>query len=235
MAGLCVGLLLRLPDGAARVQADEPSEVTAVNVCLDPDETLVKYAKAANERLLKAYPMGYSLDASHRPHITCMQCFVKTVDLDKVYAALDKVLAEEEPAAWKLKAVKYYYLPSENLGLAGIVIDRTEDLTRFQKKVIDAVVPFTVEMGDRAAFFMTRGEPDLEPSVIEYVRSYVSKASGKRFNPHVTIGLAKREYLEEMLKEKFEPFTFSPVGLSVYRLGNYGTARMQLKGWKLKP
>ena len=28
-----------------------------------------------------------------------------------------------------------------------------------------------------------------------------------------------------MLDEEFEPFTFSPVGVSVYQLGNFGTAR----------
>jgi hypothetical protein len=38
-----------------------------------------------------------------------------------------------------------------------------------------------------------------------------------------------------MLDEKFEAFTFSPVGVSVYHLGNFGTARKKLKSWELKP
>ena len=41
--------------------------------------------------------------------------------------------------------------------------------------------------------------------------------------------------LKKMLDEKFEPFTFSPTGASVYHLGNFGTARQQLKTWELKP
>lgn len=230
---LCAGLLFGLAGNAAR--ADEPSKVTAINVCLDPDEAMLQRAQAANERLRKAYPKGYALDETHRPHITCVQRFVRTADLDKLYDAIGRILAEEKPASWKLKATKHYYLPSGDRGLAGIVIEPTEDLLRLQQKVIDAVVPITVEIGDKAAFFTTKEEPDIDASLIDYVKEFVSKSSGKRFNPHVTVGLAKRDYLDAMLKERFEAFTFSPAGLSVYQLGNYGTARKQLKGWKLTP
>jgi hypothetical protein len=44
-----------------------------------------------------------------------------------------------------------------------------------------------------------------------------------------------RDDLKKMLEEKFEPFTFSPTGASVYHLGNFGTARKKLKSWELKP
>jgi hypothetical protein len=37
------------------------------------------------------------------------------------------------------------------------------------------------------------------------------------------------------IDEKFEAFTFSPAGVSVYHLGNMGTARKKLKSWELKP
>ena len=55
------------------------------------------------------------------------------------------------------------------------------------------------------------------------------------YEPHVTTGLAPREYLDKMLKEPFEAFTFSPVGAAVYHLGNYGTAAKELKEFDLKP
>ena len=54
-------------------------------------------------------------------------------------------------------------------------------------------------------------------------------AAGKRFNPHVTIGVATEKYLNEMLAESFPSFTFSPAGASVYQLGAFGTARKELK------
>ena len=56
--------------------------------------------------------------------------------------------------------------------------------------------------------------------------------SGEHFNPHVSTGVAPREYLDKMLTEPFESFTFSPAGAAVYQLGPFGTAADQ---WDLKP
>ena len=95
---------------------------------------MIRHAKATNARLLKAYPKGFALDATHNPHITMLQQFVRTADLDKVYAALNKALADERPTSWKLKAVKNYYIPSPPIGVAGIVVEPTPDLLRLQKK-----------------------------------------------------------------------------------------------------
>jgi hypothetical protein len=63
----------------------------------------------------------------------------------------------------------------------------------------------------------------------------VPNQTGTKFNPHVTIGLASTDSLKKMLEERFETFTFSPVGAAVYHLGNFGTARKELKRWDLKP
>ena len=72
-------------------------------------------------------------------------------------------------------------------------------------------------------------------ATIDYVATFVPNASGKKFHPHVTIGLATQDYLNKMLDEKFEAFTFSPAGAAVYHLGNFGTARKELKRWELTP
>ena len=58
--------------------------------------------------------------------------------------------------------------------------------------------------------------------------------TGNKFNPHVTIGVATKDHLKKMLDEKFEAFIFSPSAMSVYRLGNYGTARKKLQAWEFK-
>jgi len=231
-----IGLLALLLGIAQPVTAaDAPHPVTAIDILLDPDATMVKHAEAANARLRKEFPKGFVLDATHHPHISCLQRYVKTADLDKVYAAVGKVLATEKPATWKLKAYKYYYIPWKELGLAGIVIEPTEDLIRYQKKLIDAVAPFTVETGTAAAFVTTKEDPDINEPTIEYVAAFVPHATGEKFNPHVTIGIATQDYLKKMLDEKFEAFTFAPAGAAVYHLGNFGTARKELKSWTFKP
>jgi len=232
LAALSVGLLLGT---APPLRAEEPNPVTAIDILLEPDATMVKHAQAANERLLKEFPKGFALGKTHQPHISCLQRYVRTADLDKVYAAVGKVLAEEKPTAWKLKAYKYDYVVWDRLGVTVILIEPTEDLTRYQQKLIDAVAPFTVKTGTAAAFVTTKEDPDINKPTIDYVATYVPDASGKNFKPHVTVGVAPPGDLKKMLDEKFESFTFSPVGASVYHLGNFGTARTKLKGWELEP
>jgi phosphoglycolate phosphatase-like HAD superfamily hydrolase len=213
---------------------EKTNPVTAIDILLDPDATMIKRAEAANARLRESFPNGFALNGTHQPHISCLHRYVKTADLDKVYEAIGEILAGEKPAAWKLRAYKYYYIPWKNIGLAGIVIEPTDDLIRFQQKLIDAVAPFTEKTGAAAAFVTTKEDPEINQPTIDYVADFVPNETGKKFNPHVSIGIASQDYLKKMLDEKFEAFTFSPAGVAVYHLGNLGTARKKLKSWELK-
>jgi hypothetical protein len=135
----------------------------------------------------------------------------------------------------KLEAFKYYYAPGKNVGVAGIVAKPTPELLKLQQEVIAAVAPFTVETGTMAAFVSAHDDPALDAMLIEYVSTFVPKYAGDHFNPHVSTGVASREYLDNMLTEPFEPFTFSPAGAALYQLGPFGTAAKKLKEWELKP
>jgi hypothetical protein len=209
--------------------------VTAIDIALEPDATMVQHAMAANARLLKSFPKGFALDKTHHSHVTILQQFVRTDELDKVYAASNAVLAKEKPTTWKLKAFKYYYIPAPPIGLAGIVIEPTDDLHRLQDALINAVLPYTVKTGTAAACYSDEGGRDIQEFLISYVANFVAAAAGKNFNPHVTIGVGPQTYLHEMLAEPFPPFTFSPAGASVYQLGAFGTARKELKALTLAP
>jgi hypothetical protein len=227
LAALFIGFgALLAHTGASRAQENP---VTAIDIALEPDATMIQHAEAANARLLKVFPKGFSLDATHRPHISMLQRYVRTADLDKVYAAAGKVLADEKVTSWKLKAFKYYYLPWKDIGLGGIVVEPTDDLLRLQQELIDAVAPFTEKTGTAAAFVTTPEDPEINQPTIDYVAAFVPEATGKKFNPHVTIGVAPQDYLKGMLAEPFDVFTFSPASASVYQLGNFGTARKELK------
>ena len=209
------------------------SDITAIDVLLEPDGSMLQHAQAANARLLKAFPKGYALDAAHQPHISCLQRYVRTDALENVFAAVSNVLTTEHPATWALTACKYYYLPWKGLGLAGIVIRPTDALLAYQQKLIDAVAPYTAPAGTAAAYVTTPEDPDIVQPLIEYVAGFMPNETGKNFSPHVTIGLAPEDYLKTMLAEPFADFTFSPAGVSVYQLGNYGVAAKKLKGWSL--
>ncbi len=119
------------------------SLTTAVDIVLEPDAAMNDRAEIVNARLLTAFPKGFPLDATHRPHISILQRYVRTADLGKIYDVVGKALAVAKPAGWKLTTFKYYYIPWKGLGLAGIVIEPTADLLRLQEGLIDAVAPFT--------------------------------------------------------------------------------------------
>ena len=213
----------------------EPGTVTAIDILLEPDATMLRHAEAVNASHLKIFPQGFALDAAHRPHVTMIQRFVRTADLDKVYDAAGKVFARANVAGIKLDAFKYYYIPSKDLGLSGIVAKPTPELLKLQADLIAAVDRFTVPSGNSGAFVTTPDDRVIDPFLIEYVSTFVPKASGEHFNPHVSTGLAPRTYLDKLLAEPFEPFTFSPAGAAVYQLGQFGTAAKKLKEFDLKP
>jgi hypothetical protein len=135
----------------------------------------------------------------------------------------------------KLEAFKYYYIPSGAIGLAGIVAKPTPELLKLQEDIVAAVAPFTVNTGTIAAFTAPHDDPAIDAAMIGYVSTFVPKHTGEHFSPHVTTGVAPREYLDHMLAEPFEAFTFSPAGAAVYQLGPFGTAAKKLKEWELKP
>jgi hypothetical protein len=222
-----------LAGGNALAADAKPNAISAIDILLEPDATMIQHATATNDRLRKVFPKGFALDASHRPHITLVQRFVLTENLDKVYAAVGKVFAAANVTGLKLEAFKYYYIPDKDLGLSGIVIKPTPELLTLEKQVIDAVTPFVVKTGTSAAF-VTGDDPEVLPELITYVSDFVPKHSGENYHPHVTTGLAPREYLDKMLTEPFEAFTFSPAGAAVYHLGHFGTAAKKLKQFDLK-
>lgn len=200
----------------------------AVDVVLEPDETMTARARGVNARLLTVYPDGFALDADHQPHISMLQRFVRAADLNDVYAAANNVFASEEPTAWTLTASKAYYIPSPPIGLAGIVVEPTDDLLRLQHKLIDAIAPYSVPNGTVNAFASAQQGRDIQEFLVQYVATFVPAASGENFNPHVTTGAGPQGYLDEMMAEPFEAFSFAPIGASVYQLGTFGTAQRKL-------
>jgi hypothetical protein len=59
--GICMESLL----GWGKTVSAKQKPITAINIALDPETTMIQHAEAANGRLLKDYPKGFALDASH--------------------------------------------------------------------------------------------------------------------------------------------------------------------------
>jgi hypothetical protein len=81
-----------------------------------------------------------------------------------------------------------------------------------QKELLEAVAPFTVKNATNDAFYTLPGEPELVPGMIPYINNFATDHAGKNFLPHVTVGIAPRDYLDKMLAEPFDEFTFNVDG-----------------------
>jgi hypothetical protein len=221
--------------GRAGTSSATQSPITAVDIVLEPDATMIQNAKAANARLLKNFPKGYSLDEEHAPHISVIGGYFYTANLDEVLAGASKVLASEKVMSWKLKAFKYYYIPLKEIGLGGILVEPTADLIRLQNELFQTIGKFIASpsSGTAAAFSVTPANPEINQATIDAVAYYFSEHRGEHYRPHVTIGVGTVDYLNALLAAPFPTFTFSAAGASAYQFGNFGTAAKRLHSFTL--
>jgi phosphoserine phosphatase len=225
--------VVSMKDDWSVVHPGPQAGVTAIDILLEPDETMLRHAEATNARHLEVFPKGFPLDETHRPHVTLLQLFVRTADLAQVYATVERVLAGVKPL--KLEAVKYYYIPAGEIGLSGIVIRPTPELLRLQADVIAAMGPFMLKTGSIEAFTASHGDAGLDKQLVDYVSAFVQKESGAHFNPHVTTGVAPRAFLDALVAEPFTPYTSYSATAAVYQLGPMGTAAKKLEVWPMRP
>jgi hypothetical protein len=202
--------------------ADE--ELVAIDVLLQPDRTMTEKSKFINARLRENYRAGYELDAAHMPHVTLLQRFVRTEDLNGVFAAITKVLLAEQPTEMKLTTKSLDYVMFAGLAVTVLVVERAPALVRLHHKITDAVAPFSVSGGTAAAFVGANAIAE----TVDWVRTFVPKASGENYLPHLTAGVATETFLKQLRAAPFEPFTFMPDGVAVYQVGNFGTAAKKL-------
>jgi hypothetical protein len=116
------------------------NNLVAIDILIEPDQTMISKARAVNARLRENFPAGYELDTSHAPHITLLQRFVLTKDFDAVTTALTKVIAVERPTELQLKMKGYEYVIWGGMAVTVFIVELTPGLMRLHQKVIDAMV-----------------------------------------------------------------------------------------------
>lgn len=210
----------------------EAGALLAIDILLEPDATLVAAAAAANARLRGNYPAGFAIDATHAPHVSVAQRFVRAEQFDAVTAAVAKVLDAEQPVGWPLKTTGYDYAIWAGVALTVMLIERTPELERLQQAVLDAVAPYTVAKGTADAFATDPASPSINQDTITYVETFVPAASGTNFTPHVTVGVAHEDFVKALKAEPYTPVAGAVAGSAIYHLGDFGTAAKRLWRWK---
>lgn len=206
--------------------------LVAIDVLLEPDNIMTTQAKADNAYLRRNYPEGFALDATHAPHITVLQCYVMENDLEKVFDAVKGVNNLHMPAGMELRTTGYSPWSPREVGLIGIAITPTPESIAYQKAIIEAVKPFTARNGTAAAFIPNENGTGIDALTVDDVENFVLQKTGKNYRPHVTVGLGRKDFLDAMVAAPYNPFSFKVRSVSVYHLGNFGTARKKL--WSSK-
>jgi len=131
-------------------------DLTAIDILIDPDQTMMSRAKAANETMRASYPDGFALDEHHQPHITTLQRYVRTADLDEVFDAVGQIVDEVDVGKLQLTGVKLAHMDTApGLGLTGIVVQPGPEVLDLQARLIEAVKPFTESGGTADAYVRT--------------------------------------------------------------------------------
>lgn len=221
-------IIFALALGACSASQDSQSNLVAIDVLLDPDQEMWDMAVETNLLLRENYPAGFALGTENAPHVTVLQRFVLTDDIEEVIAAVQAVNRRTDPTTFELTATGYYYTPHETLGLAGITVAPTPELLSYQAEIIAAVEPFSVENGTGAAFVQRPDGAVISRSTVDNMNAFVLRSSGENYDPHITLGLADPTFLDSLLEEPFVPVRFKPASVSIYQLGDIGTAQKKL-------
>src|SRR5262245_39585947 len=86
---------------------DVMTDLTAIDILIDPEATMVTRAVEVNQRMLRSVPppTGFALDEHHQPHITLLQRYVRTDALEEVYAAVQGALDAVDVSTLSFTAV----------------------------------------------------------------------------------------------------------------------------------
>jgi hypothetical protein len=211
------------------------SDLTAIDILIDPDEAAMKRAREVNGRLLESVPLpkGWALDDTHQPHITTLQRYVRTADLDQVYDAVGRTVAATDLDSLSYKATKITHADWGFPGVAPTVllVETNGKVLDFQAALLAAITPFCESGGTAAAFVADPGE-EISQTIVDWVEKFVPDQVGAgRYFPHLTVGVATFGDLKVIEAEPFDDFPVHPASVAVYHLGNNGTARKLLKAW----
>tara|TARA_R110002012_G_scaffold39867_8_gene109974 strand:- start:6572 stop:7255 length:684 start_codon:yes stop_codon:yes gene_type:complete len=200
----------------------------AIDVLLVPSEEMYAQSLELNSLINESNPETIKLDEKHVPHITLLQCFIKEENVAEVNSVLEGLFDTVKNDS--LKAESLFYYKDEEESFAMIAVEKSEQLVQLHRKVIELVKPFIVKNGSEKSFVQNPDGSPIGESTLSYVPEFVEKHSFENFDPHISLGVAQTRLLDSLAKYVFKPINFKAQSLSVYQLGDHGTAQKLL--WK---
>lgn len=208
--------------------APKKENIIAIDVLLTPSEEMFSQAIQLNTLMKQNNPEIITLDENHIPHITLLQCFINESDLSKVNKALEGLFSTIENDSLKAESLFYYREREESFAM--ISVEKSLELVKLHEKTIELVKPFIVYNGNEESFVQNPDGSSISESTVTYVPEFVEKHSYENFDPHISLGVAQTTLLDSLANTVFKPISFKATSVSVYHLGDHGTAQKLL--WK---
>ncbi len=206
--------------------APKKENTIAIDVLLIPSEEVYAQSLQLNALINQNNPEAIKLDENHVPHITLLQCFINESDLPKVNMALEGLFKTIEKDS--LKAESLFYSKDKEESFAMVRVEKTAPLLETHKKTIELVKPYIVKNGSEASFVQNPDGSPISESTVDYVPNFVEKYSYENFDPHISLGVAQTILLDSLAQHVFKPIQFKAQSLSLYQLGDHGTAQKLL-------
>lgn len=190
-------------------------------IAVDVAILLSGHARTAVERLNAEFDhppdAGFRFDASHHPHVTLSQHFVRRGRLSDVRRLVGGVVGRFD--AFEVCVTGARAGRTSQV----LAVDASAPIRRLHEALMDALRGEEVA-GDASAF--QAGGAPARPADVAWVAGFRERSSHARYNPHVTVGIGPRPV-------STAPFRFPAEEIALCRLGRFCTCRDRLANWTL--
>lgn len=192
------------------------SDLLALDVAVLPPAGVAAKAMATSAALPAEESRGLRLDGDHLPHVTLMQLFARTNEMDEVMARVEDTLRGVAPLALRVTGAGH------GAGTVSMTVEKAPPLVALHERLMEALRGLERPDGGTGAFF--EGEGRLRD--VLWVSGYRLKSSFHHFEPHITLGHGAQP-------PAVEPFAFEAGDVAVCHLGRFCTCRRVLRRWTL--
>ena len=211
--------------------------LVALDIVILPGASVKQQAEQANSILLATFPDGFALGDAYEPHVSILQMFADAKQVSHVEDVVESVLKNNKTSAKGLALSsegirRGVSVPGSKPAIYApkLAIAANEGLASLQRALVTALAPYMKTGGTEAAFLVKDADkkaaarvrlPVILPIGIKLVEEYVTKESGSKFAPHITLGLADEAAWSKLSEEPFAAETADSPAVAVCLLGPY--------------
>lgn len=239
-------------DGASPAVAPPSAPgLVALDIVVLPGASVRQQAEQANDVLVAAFPEGFAFGDDYVPHTSLLQIYAEKDQVAQIEDIIGMVLKENEVSARGL-ALSTEAEIQQGLSIPDseppvyapkLAITPSKGVANLQGALIAALSPYMKTGGTEAAFLVSDADraaaarlnlPVILPLGMKLVDEYVAKESGRRFAPHITLGLADPAAWRKLSERPFFPVTADSPAVALCLLGPYDSCHKIKRSFPLR-